>query len=141
MDNSSNSSQLVEAQPIWLQVAQLSAGFHHMEQLARELVELNGVGLDIRNTQSMIRRDVANAVLKTAIELKKSQSVLVPESEAPVSLVIPVKTDNQPQSDEWASRLVRWADQFGRDLFKRPSLRAPAGKSRDEGKSRADKVK
>lgn len=134
MDNTSNSSHVVEAQPIWLQVAQLSAGFHHMEQLARELVERDGVGQDLLHTQAMIRRDIANAVLKTAIELKKTRAEVVTVEEPRGSIAVLPKNVNQPQSDEWANRLVRWADQFGRDLFKWPSL---SRKPKDDEKSRS----
>ena len=134
MNNANNSPHRVEDQPIWLQVAQLSAGFHHMEQLARELVEFDGVRQDILGTQSMIRRDVANAVLKTAIELKKRQSELVPLSESPRPLAVLPKNDSQPHGDEWANRLVRWADQFGRDLFKWPSLLIASNKPKNDDK-------
>ena len=133
MNNTSNSSHVVEAKPIWLQVAQLSAGFHHMEQLSRELVELGGVHQDILHTQAIVRRDVAQGVLKTAIELKKIRSEVVAD-EAPVPLTVLPKNDNLPQSDEWANRLVRWADQFGRDLFKLPRLFAAPNKPKDDDK-------
>ena len=137
MNNTTSSSQVVEAEPIWLQVAQLSAGFHHMEHLARELVELDGVHQDLLHTQAMIRRDVANAVLNTAMELRKRRSEVVPD-EAPGSAVLP-KSDKQPQGDEWANRLVRWADQFGRDLFRLPNRLIASNKPKDDGTPRPDK--
>lgn len=128
MDNVSNSSQVVEAEPIWLMVAQLSAGFHHIEQLSRELVELDSIGQDISNMRAMVRRDVGGVVLQAAIALKKAQSETVVDATAP-----PV-VDNEPQQDEWANRLVRWADQFGRDLVKLPGLLLPSSKRNDDGK-------
>lgn len=139
MINASNSSQMIEAEPIWLMVAQLSAGFRHMEQLSQELVELDGVRQDILAMKAMIRRDVANGVLKTAIELKKMQSEVAAD-EAPGPLAVLPMSDDRPQSDEWANRLVRWADQFGRDLFKLPSLLISSNKPKDESKPRSDNL-
>jgi hypothetical protein len=128
MDNSINAMDVSQAEPIWLTVARLSAGFHRMAQLGRDLVELDGVRLDTVHMQAVIRRDVASAVLQTAIALKahekSSEYVETDALEEPVCEPIP------PQSDEWAGRLVRWADQFGRDLFKWPTL--PSKKQRQE---------
>ena len=129
MNNPINAIDVSEAEPIWLTVARLSAGFHRMAQLGQELVELDGVRLDTARTQAMIRRDVAAAVLQTAIALKDSEkaSAFVEAGEIEVSVV-----DRAAQSDEWAGRLVRWADQFGRDLFKWPTQFLPSKKHSDE---------
>lgn len=130
MNNPINALDVSEAEPIWLTVAQLSAGFHRMAQLGQELVELDGVRLDTARTQAMIRRDVAAAVLQTAIVLKDSEkaSSFVESDGVEVSGV----DQTSPQSDEWAGRLVRWADQFGRDLFKWPTLFLPSKKHSEE---------
>lgn len=128
MDNVNNSSQVVEAEPIWLKVAQLSAGYHHMEQLSRELVELDAIGRDISSMRAMVRRDVAGVVLQAAIALKKAQSETV--EDVPTSPTV----KSEPKQDEWANRLVRWADQFGRDLVKLPALLRPSSKHDGDGK-------
>jgi hypothetical protein len=125
MDNSG-------AEPIWLQVARLSAGFHRMAYLGQELVELDGVRQDHVRIQSMIRRDVATAVLQSAIALREAQRTSEYDT-ASASEGVTVDISNAPASDEWAGRLVRWADQFGRDLFKLPTRLLPA-KKRDEDK-------
>jgi hypothetical protein len=120
MNNSINAVDAAEPEPIWLTVARLSAGFHRMAHLGQELVALDGVRQDNARTHAMIRRDVAAAVLQNAIALKKVQ-----KASAYVEAVVveePAREQTPPQPDEWAGRLVRWADQFGRDLFKLPSL-------------------
>lgn len=130
MDSIEN--ELEAAEPIWLTVAQLSAGFHRLDQLSRELVELDGVRLDVANTRAMIRRDIAGAVLKTATALKKMQSETVDAVAAPLGVS---NDQSAPQQDEWANRLVRWADQFGRDLFRLPNLLLPSHKRDDDPKT------
>ena len=130
MNNSINAMDVSEAEPIWLTVARLSAGFHRMAQLGQELVELEGVHQDNARTQAMIRRDVASAVLQNAIALKNSQrAAAYVEATAAEEPAI-----GQPpqQPDEWAGRLVRWADQFGRDLFRLPALLLTSKKHGDD---------
>ncbi len=130
MINSINAMDASEAEPIWLTVAKLSAGFHRMAQLGQEIVELDGVRQDNARTHAMIRRDVASAVLQNAIALKKFEKA---STCVEVSVVEEPSSDQTPpQSDEWAGRLVRWADQFGRDLFKLPSLLLTAKKHDDD---------
>jgi hypothetical protein len=99
-----------------------------MAQLGQELVELDGVRMDTARTQAMIRRDVAAAVLQTAIVLKNAEK----ESNfiAVDARKVPMPDQTSAQSDEWAGRLVRWADQFGRELFKWPTLFLPSKKPR-----------
>lgn len=128
MDNTNNALEIAE--PIWLKVAQLSAGFHHMEQLSRELVELDGVRQDISKMQAIVRRDVAGAVLQTAIGLKKIKSEAADDAGGPLCVVS--EDLSTPRQDEWANRLVRWADQFGRDLFKLPKVFLPSNKQDDD---------
>jgi len=112
-----------EAEPIWLTVARLSAGFHRMEQISRELVELDGVRRDILSTQAVIRRDVAAGVLQTALCMKERENEAARDAADLHSADDAAPTS--AQTDEWAVRLVRWADQFGRDLFKLPTLLLP----------------
>jgi hypothetical protein len=101
-----------------------------MEQLANEIVELDAVRQDVLTTQAMIRRDIAGAVLQSALCLKEFQTEAepAPDSELKSTSVVLVQAPVVPQSDEWATRLVRWADQFGRDLFKLPTLLLPSAK-------------
>lgn len=128
-----------ESEPIWLTVARLSAGFHGMEQMSDELVELDAVRQDILATQSRIRRDVAAGVLQAALSMKER------EKNAACDVVyLHSIDDGKPtsvQTDEWAVRLVRWADQFGRDLFRLPTLLLPSTRkqSGDRKDSRDDK--
>jgi hypothetical protein len=113
-----------ESEPIWLTVARLSAGFHRMEQMSDELVELDAVRRDILATQARIRRDVAAGVLQTALSMKERE-----KKAARDVADLHSADDDEPmsaQTDEWAVRLVRWADQFGRDLFKLPTLLLPS---------------
>jgi hypothetical protein len=135
------SDEVPTSEPIWLTVARIGAGFRRMEQLANELVELDAVRQDVLTTQAMIRRDIAAAVLQSALCLKEFQSEpeLEPELEhkldaASTSAVV-VQPTSAPQNDVWAARLVRWADQFGRDLFRfSPSSKrspVPAANLRD----------
>jgi hypothetical protein len=131
VNNSINAMDVSGTEPIWLQVARLSAGFHRMAYLGQELVELDGVRQDYARIQSMIRRDVATAVLQSAIALKEAQHVS--ECDTSGSSKDITVDRNTPASDEWAGRLVRWADQFGRDLFKLPTRLLPS-KKRDEDK-------
>jgi hypothetical protein len=133
MSNSVNGMGVSEVEPIWLTVARLSAGFHRMAHLGQELVELDGVRQDNARTQAMIRRDVASAVLQNAIALKKFEKASAYVEAAVVE--VPASDQNPPQSDEWAGRLVRWADQFGRDLFKLPSLLLTKKNSDDKSDS------
>jgi len=136
MNNSINASDVSEAEPVWLTVARLSAGFHRMAQLGQELVELDGVRQDNARTHAMIRRDVAAVVLQNAIALKKIQ-----KASAYVEVVVveePARDQTAPQPDEWAGRLVRWADQFGRDLFRLPSLLLT---SKKHGEDKSDSSK
>ena len=130
MNNSINAVDAAEPEPLWLTVARLSAGFHRMAHLGQELVELDGVRQDNARTHAMIRRDVAAAVLQNAIALKKVQ-----KATAYVEAVVveePARDRTPSQPDEWAGRLVRWADQFGRDLFKLPSLLLTTKKHGDD---------
>jgi len=113
-----------ESEPIWLTVARLSAGFHRMEHISRELVELDAVRRDILSTQALIRRDVAAGVLQTALCMKERQNEAARDAADLHSVNVAEPTS--PQADEWAVRLVRWADQFGRDLFKLPTLLMPS---------------
>jgi len=122
---------MTEAEPIWLTVARLSAGFHRMAQLGQELVALDGVRQDYMRTHAVIRRDVASAVLQNAIALKDFEKASANTEIDGVSEVI-VPEQSPPQTDEWAGRLVRWADQFGRDLFKLPTLFLPSRKQGDD---------
>lgn len=130
MNNSINALHGAEAEPIWLTVARLSAGFHRMAQLGQELVELDGVRQDYMRTHAVIRRDVASAVLQNAIALKELEKAS-DSAEIDVSDVA-VPQQSPPQTDEWAGRLVRWADQFGRDLFRLPTLFLPSKKQGDD---------
>jgi hypothetical protein len=130
MDNSINALDVSEPEPIWLTVARLSAGFHRMAQLGQELVELDGIRQDNARTHAMIRRDVAAAVLQNAIALKKIQKESAYVEAAAVEE--PARDQTPPQSDEWAGRLVRWADQLGRDVFKLPSLLLTSKKHGDD---------
>jgi len=93
------------SEPIWLTVARIGAGFRRMEQLANELVELDAVRQDVLTTQAMIRRDIAGAVLQSALCLKEFQSEpeLEPELEhkldaASTSAVV-VQPTSAPQND------------------------------------------
>ncbi len=97
-----------------------------MEQLAGELVELDAVRQDVVRTQTMIRRDIAGAVLQNALCLREFQSEPAIDVELSHAVLAPVPV--APPVDEWAARLVRWADQFGRDLFKLPNMLIPAAK-------------
>jgi hypothetical protein len=129
VNNLINATNLSEAEPIWLSVARLSAGFHRMALLGQELVELDGVRQDIAHTQAQIRRDVAGAVLQSAIALKKAERAA--ECDATRAPDDATSDPISPQSDEWAGRLVRWADQFGRDLFRLPIRLLPSKKQGD----------
>lgn len=121
-----NSKEIAEVEPIWLTVARVGAGFRRMEQLAGELVELDAVRQDVVRTQAMIRRDIAGAVLQNALCLREFQSEPAIDVELSRAVLAPVPV--APPADEWAARLVRWADQFGRDLFKLPNMLIPAAK-------------
>ena len=99
-----------------------------MKQLSDELAELDAVRQDVLRTQALIRRDTANAVLQTALCIKQSQTETLPV-EITSQAIVPADL-GAPQSDEWANRLVRWADQFGRELFKRPASLRPAAKAK-----------
>lgn len=142
MNTAINLPERSEAEPIWLTVARLSAGFHRMEQMSCELVELDAVHQDILSTQSRIRRDIAASVLQTALSMKEREKEAA-HAAADFHAVDDVEP-TAPPTDEWAIRLVRWADQFGRDLFKLPTLLLPStrkqsgerGDSRDDTSSR-----
>jgi hypothetical protein len=95
-----------------------------MEHISRELVELDAVRRDILSTQALIRRDVAAGVLQTAVCMKERQNEAARDAADLHSVNVAEPTS--PQTDEWAVRLVRWADQFGRDLFKLPTLLMPS---------------
>ncbi len=118
------------AEPLWLTVSRLGAGFRHMETLAAELATLDAVNTDIWQTQSTIRRDLANAVLQTAFVLKDKQEAASAQSEAATPSKSVEPTVDANASDLWAKRLVRWADRFGRDLFGQSGARAAAAKKR-----------
>jgi hypothetical protein len=133
MNSAVNLPERSEAEPVWLTVARLGAGFHRMEQMSRELVELDGVRRDILSIQVLIRRDVAAGVLQTALCMKERETVAA--RAADLHAVEDVESTS-PQPDEWAGRLVRWADQFGRDLFKLPTLLLPS--SRKQSGERRD---
>ena len=132
-----NLPEMSDAEPIWLTVARLSAGFHRMEQISCELVELDAVRRDILSTQAMIRRDVAAGVLQTALCMRELK-----DQAARGATAMHSDLDAEPISpptDEWAVRLVRWADQFGRDLFKLPTLLSPSTKKlRDKKRDSQD---
>ena len=117
-----------EVEAIWLTVARISAGFHRIEQLASEIVQLDAVRKDVQATQAMIRRDVAASVLQSALRIREFESE--PEVEPAGSQALVANKPESPNTDEWAMRLVRWADQFGRDLFRLPSLLLPSAKQR-----------
>lgn len=137
MNTVTNLPEMSDAEPIWLTVARLSAGFHRMEQISCELVELDAVRRDILSTQAMIRRDVAAGVLQTALCMKELKDEAARGADATYSDLDAEPIS--PQTDEWAVRLVRWADQFGRDLFKLPTLLLPSTKKRrDENRDSLD---
>jgi hypothetical protein len=116
------------AEPLWLSVSRLGAGFRHMEALAGELVTLDTVNGDIWQTHSAIRRDIANAVLQTAFVLKDKQEKAAGPCETATSGETVDTAATPAASDMWAKRLVRWADRFGRDLFGQSNAPAPADK-------------
>ena len=124
MNSTINLPEMSEGEAIWLTVARLSAGFHRMEQMSRELVELDGVRRDILSTQALVRRDVAAGVLQTALCMKEQKKEAA-RGTVDLHAVEDVEPAH-PKTDEWAGRLVRWADQFGRDLFKLPTLLLPS---------------
>jgi hypothetical protein len=100
-----------------------------MAQLGQELVELDGVRQDYMRTHGVIRRDVASAVLQNAIALKELEKA---SDSAEIDVSDVAVPQQPPQTDEWAGRLVRWADQFGRDLFRLPTLFLPSKKQGDD---------
>lgn len=99
-----------------------------MEALATELVTLDAVNADISQTQSTIRRDIANAVLQTAFVLKDTQEQTTDRTVAEKSDEAVESNPRAMTTDMWAKRLVRWADRFGRELFGQPRERMPTGK-------------
>jgi hypothetical protein len=96
-----------------------------MEALTQELATLDAVNQDVWRTQASIRRDTANVVLQTAFAMKECK----PAASTPAELrdrLEPASDANV--SDLWAKKLLRWADQFGRDLFGIGGTRAPNAK-------------
>ena len=123
-------SQVSEVAPLWLEVAQMAGRFRLMEELSNDVVALSAVGEDILQTQAMIRRDIAGAVLQSALCLREFANELPKTFVA--SLDAPAVQQSEPYTDEWTVRLVRWADQFGRSLFNHPRLRLLSGRWGDE---------
>lgn len=117
--------EITAPESVQLKVLRLSAGFRQMQELGKELATLDLVNQDVWRTQASIRRDTANAVLQTAYSLKESQA----STQSPTELrerLEPAPDING--NDIWAKKLLRWADQFGRELFGNSSARARAAK-------------
>jgi len=107
-------------------VSRLGAGFRHMQALGAELASLDAVNQDIRHTQAMIRRDVANTVLQTAFSVKTCQDFVADPGE--VKTTSDAAVTDVDISDAWVKRLLRWADQLGRDLFGLPTAGSRSAK-------------
>ncbi len=99
-----------------------------MQALGAELVALDAVNQDIRHTQAMIRRDVANTVLQTAFSVKSCRDEVPAPGEGKTSNDAVGTVSDSYVPDQWAKRLLRWADQLGRDLFGLPSAQPGTAK-------------
>lgn len=119
---------VAEPQSVRSTVSRLTAGFQHMQSLGAELATLDAISQDIRHTQAIIRRDVANAVLQTAFSVKTSQDLVPKQGEAKASSEAAQTAVTAQVPDQWAKRVLRWADQLGRDLFGLPSTRPRTAK-------------
>ena len=98
-----------------------------MEALTQELASLDAVNQDVWRTEAAIRRDTANVVLQTAFAMKECKAAASTPTELRDRLEPAADVSG---SDLWAKKLLRWADQFGRDLFGIGGVREPNAKKR-----------